>query len=513
MSRGNAAATAALLVVAACGFPRPADVPGDGTGSGGSDAPEVPLTPTCTDASGSRIKLTVRQASDGAKQVIGLYDTARAESCRWAKAGDGQLRCMPVSNVGQSYSDGYVAYSAAGCATPILGIFSNRTYAGRPFLGRDGADVFGTGSLNGCEGVLRVFAVGALLPDPATVWVKDPNGACAAITADNFFYNYYAAGAETPPSTFAAGTKSKDGTARVWLETITGADGSHSCGDSWGLRDSAFGDAACNAANYAYDETRRCVPSGFSSETLFTDSGCATSTTAARRPNCRPPAAYANQFATTARCGYGSYRVRAMGAATAALFDKDSNNVCRAVPPTYTTYSVDGAYIPEAMFPEVTYAFAPSGSRLMRRDLVTGGARVPTGELRDTQLDMTCKFEPGADGVQRCTPGFGTEDEPVADASDQIFTNATCSGTPGSYAVVYPPSTSCAQPAAPRYARIRDPNTGYNTYARLGNAASGTFFSRFPGSSTCTQIQGTATVYQLGASITSELVTATEVRL
>ena len=462
------------------------------------------------DVSGTRIKLTVRQASDGTKQVIGLFDSMRNEACKWTKGGDGQLRCMPVNNVGENYSDGYVAYSAAGCTTPILGIFGNRTYPGKPFLGRDGADVFGTNQRDNCEGVTRIFAVGALLPDPTTVWVKDPNGACVPLAADNFFYDYYAAGAETPASTFAAGSTSKDGTARVWLETITGSDGSHSCGDTSDLHDSAFADTLCNPANYAFDEKRRCMPSGGAAESLFTDSGCTAGKLATRRVNCRPPATYATSSMKTATCGYGSYRVRAVGDVTTALFRKDTAGVCTAIPSTYTTYSVEGDFIPEEMFPEVTYAFAPVGSRLMRRDLVTGGARVATDELRDIQLDMACRFELGADGVQRCTPGFGTETESVADGSYEIFTTADCSGTRGNYGVVFPPYMApCSHPAAPRYARIRDAS-GYNSYTRIGNAVPGTFSYRSMGSTTCSVLQADAVVYQLGANIMGELVTATE---
>jgi hypothetical protein len=499
---------AVLLVVAACGFPRPADVPDDGK----IDAGDTPLAPTCTDASGSRIKLTVRRATDGATQVVGLYDSARNEPCRWGTAGDGQLRCMPVSNIGENYSDGYVAYSAAGCATPILGIFSNRLYPGKPFIGRDGGDIFGSGTPIGCEGVLRVFGVGALLADPTTVWVKDANGACASLPADNNTYNYYAAGAETAPSTFVAGTTTKDGTARVWLESIAGADGSHSCGDNFDFHDSAFGDAPCTTANYAYDEKRRCVLTGFGIGTMYTDSGCTASTRVMRRPNCRKPSAFATESMQTPVCNYGSLRVRAAGTELTGLFFKDSGSVCRAVQPTFTTYSVEGDYIPETMFPEVTYAFAQSGTRLSRRDLVTGGARLPTSTFHDPELDLTCQFELGADGIYRCAPGFGTESELVADGSYQIYTAADCSGTRGNYAITFPPSTPCSQPGAPRFVRLRDVNTGYNSYARVGNVANGSFYYKFSDSSPCMAVPASSMIYQIGASVMSELVTATDVR-
>jgi hypothetical protein len=505
MSRRTAAVL--FLVVAACGYSRPADVPDDGK----IDAPGDPLAPTCTDASGSRIKLTVRRASDGARQVVGLYDNARNEPCRWGKAGDGQLRCMPVFNIGESYSDGYVAYSAAGCTTPILGI--GRVYAGKPFIGRDGGDIFGSQTAPlGCDGVLRVFAVGTLLPDPTTVWVHDTNGACVSIPADNFFYEYYTAGAETPPSTFVAGTTTKDGTGRLWLESIDGADGSHTCGDDRDFHDSAFGDAPCNAANFAFDEKRRCVLSGFGTGTMYTDSGCTAGTRVSRRPTCHPRSAYATESVKTPVCNYSSLRVRTAGAELTGLFTKSSAGVCQALPSTFTAYSVEGEFIPEEMFPELTYAFAPSGTRLMRRDLVTGGARVPTTTFHDTQLDMMCQFELGADGIYRCTPGFGTESELVANGEYQVFTAAGCSGTRGNLAITFPPATPCSQPGAPRFVRIRDPNTGYNSYARIGNVANGSFYYRSGDTGTCMAVPANSMVYQIGASVMGELVTATDVR-
>lgn len=507
MRRRNAAVT--LLVVAACGYSRPADVPDDGK----TDAPGAPLEPTCTDVSGSRIKLTVRRADDGAKQVVGLYDSALNVPCRWGTAGDGQLRCMPGPNTGESYSDGYVAYSAPGCTTPILGISSNRLYPGKPFLGRDGGDVFGSQMAPlGCQGVLRVFAVGALLPDPTTVWVKDANGACVSLPADNFFYEYHAAGAETPATSFVAGTPTRDGTGRVWIESTDGADGSHTCGDDRDLRDSAFGDAACIVANYSYDEKRRCMPSGFGTGTLYTDAGCTAATRVTRRPNCYPPSAFASETVKTPVCNYNAPRVRTVGAELPGLFTKSSAGACTAVPSVFTTYSVEGEFIPEEMFEEMTYAFAPSGTRLMRRDIVVGGARVPTTTFHDTQLDMMCQFELSADGIYRCTPGFGTDSELVANGEYQVYTTADCSGARGNLALTFPQTTPCSQPGAPRFVRIRDSGTGYNSYARVGNVANGSFYSKSSDASPCTPVSASSMVYQIGASIMGELVTATDVR-
>lgn len=501
---------AVLLLVGACGFPRPADVPGDGGGDDGGV--EIPAAPTCADISGSRIKLTVRQASDGTRHVIGLYDSQRNEPCKWGKAGDGQLRCMPVLTADDNYSDGYVVYSTASCATPILAIFGNRYYPGKPFLGRDGADVFGSSMRDNCVGKTRIFGVGSLLPDPTTIWVHDANGGCMPLAPDTSFYDYYSAGPELVSTNFAAGSTAKDGTGRVWMETITGADGSHTCGGMFDLHDSSFGDAPCNPANYAYDEKRRCVPSGSSAEGLFTDSGCTASQLATRRPNCRAPTGFATSLIQTPVCSYLSTRVRATGAATTALFRKDTMGVCQAVPSTYTTYSVDGDYLPEEMFPEVTYAFAPTGQRLMRRDLVTGGARLALDEFYDMQLDTACRFELGADRITRCAPA-DTADVRVAEGSYQVFPTADCTGTAGNYAIGFAPSLEkCAQLKPPRYARIRDTSTGYSVYTRLGNQVTGTFSYRSSATAACSPLDAASQVFQIGANVMADLVTATEVR-
>jgi hypothetical protein len=501
---------AVLLFVAACGFPRPADVPGDG--GGGDGDVEIPAAPTCADLSGSRIKLTVREASDGTKQVIGLYDSMRNEPCKWTQGGDGQLRCMPAPTTEGNYSDGHVAYSTATCTTPILGIFGNGYYPGKPFLGRDGADVFGSMMRENCEGRIRIFGVGSQLPDPTTVWVHDANGGCMALAADNFFFDYYAAGPELLSTNFAAGSMARDGTGRVWLESIMGPDGSHTCGGDFDLHDSQFDDAPCNPANYAYDEKRRCVPSGSATEGLFTDSGCTASKQATRRANCRPRSAFASSLVKTPVCGYLSSRVRAAGAATTALFRKEAMGVCQAVSSTYTTYSVDGDFLPEETFPEVTYVFAPTGSRLMRRDLVTGGARLETDDFYDMQLDTACRFEAGADRVTRCVPA-DVRDARVAEASYQVFPTADCTGTAGNYAIAFAQTLElCTEFKTPRYARIRDSGTGYSVYARLGNMVTGTFSYKSSASSSCSVLDAGSQVFQVGANVMSELVTATEAR-
>lgn len=95
---------------------------GGGTGGGGGGG---------INRSGTRIKMKVLNAGDGAKVFQNPYDTQRGEDCLFGLASDGQMRCIPAFNhqiagvSGSHYADsactvpvGIADASSAECAAP-----------------------------------------------------------------------------------------------------------------------------------------------------------------------------------------------------------------------------------------------------------------------------------------------------------------------------------------------------------------------------------------------------------
>lgn len=271
-TRLRAAVVLVVLVVTGC-FKRPADVPDDGDvpGDGSAGIAE------CVPASGSRIKVVVRRHTDNSQQFVRLIDADTGRECRFVAAGDGKTRCMPFSD---KYSDGFVAYLSSSCTTPILGIYTNRYYPTELFVGNDGPIGGGPGlplfGGSACTAQRRVFAIGNALSDPTQIFVRDGAGGCVAQQADNFIYDFYAAGTEKPATDFVEGVATRLGGGRIQLEVTDGTEGSRSCRDTYTTFRDTMLDIACSPA-VAYDDVPRCMPTGaYFAGSYYTDSGCTT---------------------------------------------------------------------------------------------------------------------------------------------------------------------------------------------------------------------------------------------
>ncbi len=179
------------FVMAACG----SDGGGGASSSGGhvpgsSDSPApTPPTPSSSGPSspvpnamgaewytaGSRLKVRYLEASDGAKQFVGWFDSARSEECTFRSYEvDGTLRCLPTAIA--PYQPGF--FADADCKTPLalaqpsgpvkyalLGD-SKRIYAATPFAGTPYSNV--TGSCKTVDGS-NLLAIGAEVPGSAFV--------------------------------------------------------------------------------------------------------------------------------------------------------------------------------------------------------------------------------------------------------------------------------------------------------------------------------------------------------
>jgi hypothetical protein len=119
-----------------------------------------------------------------------FYDTARKATCRPARAGDGQLRCLPfVNGWAQSY-----AFGDDQCRQPVLALGAG---CARPDVTEsDAPDPIG------CAGFVRMYNVGQT-SSPAALFSR--NGTmCQMGGAPQPDTDYYATTGEIPPSTFPA---------------------------------------------------------------------------------------------------------------------------------------------------------------------------------------------------------------------------------------------------------------------------------------------------------------------
>lgn len=72
---------------------------GSGTGGTGGTAPGGGFE------SGSRLKTRTLVGNDGSRAPSGMYDSQLSTECSYAKASDGQLRCLPVGPQAAYYSN------------------------------------------------------------------------------------------------------------------------------------------------------------------------------------------------------------------------------------------------------------------------------------------------------------------------------------------------------------------------------------------------------------------------
>lgn len=153
----------------------------------------VPVASANAAESGTRLRAIWQVAEDGAKQFLFQWrDTHRNEDCTFALAGDDVLRCMPATTINFA---GY--FSDAECTQRLFYRIANSACVAQ-------GQVLGTlTETAGCEYRSRRFTVTAITR-PSTMHVLS-NGACTETTTNTGF-DYFAGGAEIPPSSFVAAT-------------------------------------------------------------------------------------------------------------------------------------------------------------------------------------------------------------------------------------------------------------------------------------------------------------------
>lgn len=136
--------------------------------------------------SGSRLRVQWMTGDDGSKQFSGFYDSKRKETCGWRKLYDGNTYCTPAAGV--AYSN----FSDAGCTQQPVMVVAPCTPA--PLY---------TVTYNACAADVHVYQRGAKLA-LATIYTGTPSQ-CIALPP-TVGYDYFALGAEIPPSAFVSAT-------------------------------------------------------------------------------------------------------------------------------------------------------------------------------------------------------------------------------------------------------------------------------------------------------------------
>jgi hypothetical protein len=169
-------------------------------GSAGADASGVVFDATspvpdaaAQTVSGSRLKAKYVFSADGAKQFYGWYDSQRAEDCTFQNASDGKMRCLPSGASGSYYAD-------ASCAAALLMVAK-----GQPCSAKYTTIYKLTADTCQPQIQVRVWLMGQKTI-PQTVYSLS-GSTCTGMSATSLVptYDFYAAGAEVPPSSFVEG--------------------------------------------------------------------------------------------------------------------------------------------------------------------------------------------------------------------------------------------------------------------------------------------------------------------
>jgi len=146
---------------------------------------------------GSRLRPRLLTAADGARQFYQWWDSQRAEPCLFQTAGDGVMRCLPLAQL--SVSPSY--FLDAECTQRLAMVSKVSCSTADPFSAAASYEL-------GCPTRVRVFEVGAKL-GAVTVYSGSPETTC---TKNDYMtdtgptqYDFYAVGAELPPSSFVKG--------------------------------------------------------------------------------------------------------------------------------------------------------------------------------------------------------------------------------------------------------------------------------------------------------------------
>jgi hypothetical protein len=148
----------------------------------------IPDAEAALNEAGSRLKLRVLAASDGARQFNGFHDTQVDEQCWFAETGPGRQHCIPVRVM---YLSNH--FADAQCTQRIGTV-----------QGTDCVPRFARWSeVVGCHTTIRMYEVGQAFPADAPAYIRKGDGECAEVSISDSL-SWYRTRAEVPLDNFVS---------------------------------------------------------------------------------------------------------------------------------------------------------------------------------------------------------------------------------------------------------------------------------------------------------------------
>jgi hypothetical protein len=367
-----------------------------GAGPDAADAGDIVASspPPVDFVDGTRLHAIAYAAPAGGKVFGGWRDTLRNETCRFVRAGDGKLRCLPEHRIAGFFAD-------QGCSTPVL-YNSCPTVPEYASVGRDdcGARMF---KLTKSRAPLPLF------------WMKD--GMCGGVfPAPNL--ELWACGPEEPPEAFVAAEEILDpGGTDLTMRRYLAEDGARQVVGPYDRTTKRPCDLVLGTGGL-------CLPSPTVTTSLqiplFADAGCTTRVVAVK-PGCTADTATSDLVAETTlteRCSTWNYAFHRVGAVVTTRAFYGGPNNCSPIP--------DNAVGPEvfALLGEPYPLERPP--RLKTTDI--GSARLRVRYLEDEAGNkLMARGFYDAIAKTTCTPTpIGSDVRCLPDASTAFYGDAAC---------------------------------------------------------------------------------------
>ncbi len=394
-SRSLLAPLAGLVLVVACSSsssntpsPTPADDAGvaqDGAtppadGAVADVGADAPASAPIEWKSGTRLRANVVKAAGGATLFVSWHDTLLDMDCRFAKADDGQMRCLPITGAAIAYSDG-------ACSVPLIG------------LSPCGAapKMVSVGSADGCS--VTAYQTTAKLSAPIEVHYKNGGGTCGSAEAPGAI-DFYDGSVPVGTSELVSATvKEEPRGADLVARVLVAADGTI---DARTIAAQKRG-YACDLSSVVW-LAKHCLPITVAFSEGFAESTCRTS--AAFQPHaCGTTPALVQKGGALATCEFfGETDYAEVGAeVTGPLYSKSASCV-EATKIAGGRYWTQGADVPLTALPAVSTKDEGT-DRLRTRALASAtGERLLGATFFDSQRNELCSAGVASDDKLRCLP-------------------------------------------------------------------------------------------------------------
>lgn len=394
-SRSLLAPLAGLVLVVACSSSSsntPSPTPADDAGVAQDGAPppadgavadvgaDAPASAPIEWKSGTRLRANVVKAAGGATLFVSWHDTLLDMDCRFAKADDGQMRCLPITGAAIAYSDG-------ACSVPLIG------------LSPCGAapKMVSVGSADGCS--VTAYQTTAKLSAPIEVHYKNGGGACGGAEAPGAIDFYDGSVPVGTSELLSATVKEEARSADLVVRILTAADGTIDA------RTFAAGKRGyeCELSSIV-SPPKHCLPRTLAYSQGFAESTC--TTRAALQPTaCGFTPALVQKDGTLATCDFfGESSFAEVGPeVTGSVYSKSATCVAQTKVPG-ARYWTQGADVPTSSLPAI--ASKDEGTDRLRVHALTAatGERLLGTTFFDSQRNELCSASVASDDKLRCLP-------------------------------------------------------------------------------------------------------------